>query len=653
MTALMARVLNAEPDWSALPATTPPVVRRLLRRCLEKQASLRLRDIADARCDLEDQVADPGEASATALPKVTSRERLLWGAALGLVLVATGAWVVFRPPPEPAMSEVRLEMSTPPAGLLDSVSLSLSPDGQRVVFAAALNGQSQLWVRSLDSVTPEPLRGTTGGQYPFWSADSRSIAFFADSSLKRLDIDTGTLKALARAQAGRGGTWNSDGVILFAPTASGAIFRIAATGGEPAAVTKLDLPRQTDHRSPSFLPDGRHFLYYARGTTEGRGVYLADLESEQTHYLADADAGGVYISNGYVLFVRLGSLIAQRLDVGSAALTGSPIVVADRVAAFGGVSLAGLSAAADGTFVYGNARPATRQLIRVDRAGREVEKIGAADDMDMTSPSLAPDGRRVAVSRFVDSNWDIWGLEIGSGALTRVTSDPAIDYAPIWSPDGRTLAFRSGRRGRINQLYTTPSDGGTGELLLETPLPKYPNDWSRDGRVLLYHSTGLRTANDIWALRLDGDRQPAVVVQSAADERDAQLSDDGKWIAYQSNDTGRYEIYVQRFDQPGGRVMVSNAGGAQVRWRRDGKELFYVALDGQLMAAPVRESDDERTLIPGAPVKLFASQLGGALQDVNRQQYIVEGNGQHFLVNRLITNSESTLITVVMNWQGQ
>ena len=453
------------------------------------------------------------------------------------------------------------------------------------------------------------------------------------------------MQALADAASPRGGAWNRDGIIVFAPTAAGPIYRISAAGGPATVLTQPQKPAQSDHRAPQFLPDGRHFLYYARGTAEGRGVYVGGLDGSHSPRLVDADAGAVYAASGHLLFVRQGTLFAVRFDVDHLTLVGNPFPVAQQVIVSGGTSLAALSASAAGPIIYRAGAIAQSQLAWIDRSGKSLEPVGDAGSL--ASPALSPDGRQVVIGRNVDSNWDLWLLDTARGVRTRLTSDPAIDLFGVWSPDGGRVAFSSTRKESIS-LYTKSLMGTGQEDALPNTVGAVLTDWSSDGRFLLYHKPGPASDLDLWALPLSADRAPLPVAQSRFNERDGQFSPDGKWIAYGSDESGRSEIYVQPFPGPGEKIQVSTAGGAQVRWRGDGKELFYVALDARLMAVPMQLPSTGQTLVAGRPASLFATHIGGAIQANITAQYAVARDGQRFLMN---TVSEDTPpISVILNW---
>jgi Tol biopolymer transport system component len=568
----------------------------------------------------------------------------------------------------PAPAEVRFELATPVTP--DPISIAISPDGQQIVFAAPSNGRQQLWLRSLNSTVSRPLAGTDGGINPFWSPDSRSIGFFADGKLKLIDIDGGLVRELARAPNPIGGAWNRDGTILFTPNYSGPIFRISAAGGDPAAATRIE-GQQSSHRFPLFLPDGRHFLYYVGGGAETRGVYVGQLDDAASRRVLDADAAAVYAPPGYLLFVRQGKLIAQKFDPAKLVLSGNPFPVADQLlAAVGPVNSVGLSASEVGSIVYrgGQEGGLKRQFVWFDRSGKETGKVGAADAGNPQDGSLSPDGRRIAVTRTVNGNTDIWMLDVARGALSqpsRFTFDMAIEVAPVWSHDGRSIVFSSDRKGVVDIYQKSVTGAGSEELVLATPQNKGVSDWSHDGRFVLYRSPGKTTGFDIWAVAMsganasqegrshqvtDGERKPVPVVQTNFDERDGQFSPDGKWIAYQSNESGRTEIWVQSFPGPGGKSQVSNNGGAQVRWRPDGKELFYIALDGQLMSVPIRLTDSQ-TVEAGTPVALFATHVGGAGQGPVPEYYSVSPDGKQFLMNTIVTEAGNSPLTVILNWK--
>jgi serine/threonine protein kinase/Tol biopolymer transport system component len=647
----LAAVLTRQPDWSLLPPGTPWRLRDLLAHCLERNPRRRLRDIGDACVQMEESLSAPGGALAAIPQPWWRRVALAVAAAIaGGAIVGTLVWVATRSI-APSAPELRLDITTPPTAdpESESVSIAISPDGRRVVFAATPEGRTQLWIRSLDDVAAQPLAGTDNATLPFWSPDSRSVGFFADEKLKRIDIAAGSVKTLADARDGRGGTWNRDGTILFAPNAVGPISRISAAGGKPAVLTHVETDAQTDHRSPQFLPDGRHFLYYARGTPEGRGVYVGQLDGTHSQRLLDADAAAVYASTGHILFVRQGALYAERFDLDRLALVGDSFQVAQQVIVSAGISIAALSASQAGPIIY-CAGPIAGQLVWTDRSGKVGESIGDAGGVYL-SPSLSPDERRVAVARNVSSNWDVWLIDTARGMNRRLTSHPAVDGLAVWSPDGSHIVFSSARRGsNMLDLYTMLVSGTGGEeLLLETPGGGASTDWSSDGRFLLYHCPRLTTRHDLWALPMDGNKKPFPVAQSTFNELNGQFSADGKWIAYQSDESGRSEIYVQPFPGPGDKTQVSTAGGGQVRWRADGKELFYIALDGHLMAVPIRLPSNGGTVDIGRPVRLFPTHIRYGVLTNYGAQYAVAPDGQRFLMNTV--TEETHTISVILNWK--
>ncbi|HET9386209.1 MAG TPA: protein kinase [Gemmatimonadales bacterium] len=643
---IVSEVLKSEPEWGRLPSDTPASIRRLLRRCLRKDPHERLQHIGDARIEIDDTLNDP-EAATPLVVRPSLREQIAW-AALALVTLSAVAAFVWLPRsalPGAASPEMRLELNTPPT--TDVTSLAISPDGQKIVFAGDGQGGPRLWARALGSISSQPLPGTERGQFPFWSPDSKAIGFFADGKLKRLDIDTSAVQSLTDAIAGRGGTWNADDVILFAPNATGRLWRVSASGGEPAQVTQGG-DRGND-RFPVFLPDGNHFIFYVQGAASG--VYLGDLAGSAPRRLVEADATAVFRGPSDLLFVRQRTLFAQTLDPARLALVGNPTPLAENVALAGSTGHSALSASAAGTIVFRTGSAGgRRQFVWLDRSGGEIGKVGERDSGGPTNPSMSPDGRRVAMLRTTNGNVDVWLLDIVRGVLSRFTSDAANDVNPAWSPDGAQIAFQSNRTG-VSDLYLKSASGAGGDqVLLSTPEDKAPSDWSRDGGFLLYRNTGPKTGYDLWALPMTGDRKQFSVVQTEFEERDGQFSPDGKWVAYQSNESGRFEIYVRPFPGPGGTWQVSTNGGAQVRWRPDGKEIFYVAtMDEKLMAVPIAFTGNQPEI--GKPTALFTTRLGGAVQGLFKQQYMVSADGRSFLVNAVADEAASP-ISLILNWKS-
>ena len=626
----IAAVLGREPDWSSLPPGAPASLRRLLRRCLEKDPKRRLRDLGDARLDLEEAttVTAPDQAAPRGSRR---RERLAWISALTLVTLAAVAFAAkaFRAPAGGA--EMRVDIATPPTR--DRVSVAISPDGSKIAFVADASGASQLWVRRLDSGAQDPQPGTSAASLPFWSADSRSIGFFADGKLKRLDIDSGAVTVLTNAPNGQGGAWSADGTILFAPVPASPLLRIAAGGGELATVTTVAAPKQVGHGFPHFLPDGRHFIFQVQGAPEVRGTYVGELGNTQTSRILDSEVPAVYASSGHLLFVGRGRLLAQSFDASRFSVSGDPFEIATGLAVH---QQAALSASASGPIVYRHGASGQR-LQWFDASGKELGLVGNRDIDVLTGPSSSRDGRRFALFWRDSGNVDVWLLDPERGGMTKFTDNPADDIFPVWSPDGVRIVFSSTRGGQSLDLYVKAVDGtGNEDLLFSNPQIKAASDWSPDGRFVLYSGADRQSDFDIWALPVDGERKPFAVVQSKSSDRLAQFSPDGQWIAYESNESSRYEIYLQPFTgnaSPGGKVPITTDGGAQARWRRDGKALFYIAIDGRLMEVPLRFGVDGRSVEPGVPIPRFDSRTpGGALQAFPRHQYASYPDGRFAVV---------------------
>jgi Tol biopolymer transport system component len=649
---ILAGVLKTDPDWSRLPAGTPDAIRRLLRRCLEKDDKRRLRDIADARLEIDEARGELAAPRPAATP-ARRTERLAWGSAvavLAVLVVAIGVWAIR---PAPARPEVRFDITTPPVSdPEDLASLAISPDGQTLAFVANSEGQPHLWVRPLNSIVSHPLAGTARSRLPFWSPDSRSVAFFADGQLKRIDLDGGLVRTInTQALYGFGGAWNRDGVILFVPNPASPIFRTSAAGGVPVSVTRLE-SSHAGHGLPSFLPDGRHFLYIVTGNAEARGVYVGQLDGSPPQRLIDADSVAVYAS-GHLLFDRQTTVFAQKFDVGRLEMEGSPFPVMEGV--LRGTYLSALSAAVGGIVaVHVVPAPIDRRFVWVDRSGMEMEAVGSFGS-NAAAITASPDVSHLAFFRRDAASSDIWLVETRRGVLSRFTTHPAEDIFPVWSRDGTRIVFSSNRDSNGGTaLYEKRTSGNDSEELVlpATPEETFASDTSPDGQFLLYQRRSRKTGWDIWALPLHGEKKPRPLIQTEFDESAGLLSPDGTWLAYVANSSGRHEVYVQPFPGPGPRQQVSTTGGAQLRWRPDGRELFYIALDGKLMATPMSVAGDGGSLTVGIPVALFPTHIGRVLSPGPNAEYVVSADGKRFLMNIVALDANATPIRVIVNWKA-
>ena len=627
----------------------PPAARRTIKLCLESDVRKRIRHIGDVRLALDGafESSTPTSVATPARGRWTSLTAYGVGA-LVLLALAVPALRHLREAPPP---ETRVDIVTPPTA--EPTSFALSPDGRQIAFTASGPSGPQLWLRSLASATAKPLAGTEGAVFPFWAPNNGSIGFFADGALKRLDLGGGAPRTLAPAENGAGGTWNTDDVIVFAPNVTSTLMQISANGGTATPVFALG-PGQFGHSTPHFLPDGRRLLYTANGSPEVSGIHIGALGSNVATRLAlSPDTDPLYLPNGWLLWVRAGALVSQRLDLARSALTGKQVTLADGVA-LDSRFRSGVSVSSTGLIAYRTGGGSRRQLTWFDRSGSVVGTLGDPDGFGLAHPRLTPDGRRAVITRTVDGNFDLWLLD--GGRTTRITFDPARDDFEQLSPDGTVVAFRSTRTGP-SDLYTKRL-GRTDpeELLLHSDELKVPASWSADGRFLMYVDFNQKTNADLWVLPMQGDHTPYVFLQTPFRETVGAFSPDGRWVAYHSNESGRPEVYVRPFFEPGQRDaatasdqwQISTDGGAFAAWRRDGQELYYLDPSGAMMAVSISVTGNK--LVPGSPQMLFRTRIYHGGRDLQQgKQYDVAADGR-FLINTELDDDAATPITLIQNW---
>ena len=678
----LADVLRAEIDFSKLPRGTPHPIRDLLQRCLDRNVKSRLRDIGEARVTIEKCLADPAPARGAIVSSAPSSRAwpAMMIAAVGvagvaLVAAATVSFVHFREQP-PVVEPVRFQI-LPPDGTAFANAGVVSPDGRFLVFdAPGPDGRVVLWIRSLDSLEVRPVPGTEGAAPgPFWSPDSRFLAFGVNGSpgrLRKVDVSGGSSQTICEYAGNyREGAWNAQGVIVFGEYAPGGsrgsgLWQVAESGGMPSQVTAVDPSRaEIQHAGPTFLPDGRRFLYHrASRVPDNVGIYLGSLdappnEQSVTRLLA-SDSDPIYVpapGMGSVLFLREGTLFVQPLD-GRGQLAGSVTPVGEDIGSLG--SHGWFSASATGTLVFRTGRYASamNELAWFDRQGKRIGQVGpVAARAGNIGVQISPDGKRVVVSRANSSNEVFqnraWIAEIDRGIFSRLNAADGTEASPAVTPNGR-VAFSSTLGGGVGDLYWMPVTGvGSPEpLLVKSPTVKHPNHVSPDGRFLIYDDHSLQARQDLWILPLEpvGDRKPIPFLVTQADETFGQFSPDGKWVAYSSDESGRREVYVQGFAPDRvpaaavGKWQISTAGGDKPRWRRDGTELYYIAPDRKMMAVPVKTG---ATFEPGVAVPLFDTNVSGFFP------YDVGIDGR-FLLNSISEAGPSSAspLTIVLNWQA-
>jgi eukaryotic-like serine/threonine-protein kinase len=666
---LIGAILHTDPPAiSQVQPMSPPALDRVVRSCLAKDPEDRWQSAHDVAGELK-WVAEGSQAGVPVpvTARRRNRERLAWGMMIVALLVALGAAAAairYGHRAAALSRPMRSSIVLPEKIALRGVALS--PDGHRLAFVARdASGNNLLWVRPLDSLSSRPLPHTENSSFPFWSPDSRFIGFFADGKLKKIDASGGPPQTLCDAAAGRGGTWNREGVILFAPSAANLLYRVSAGGGgAPTPATQLDPARGEDgHRWPFFLPDGRHFVYsvtsFSSPHKERVGIYAGSLDSKEEKFLLRANSRVAYApsfaraSEGYLLFFRDGSLLAQPFDAAGLRIRGDPTPVAEQIQYFPQTYEVLFSASENGLLLYQpRSASAESRLVWFDRTGKEIGFLGASGDR--ANPRISPDGKRVALD-VTDSktvNTDVWLYESSRGTATRFTFDPGEDTGPIWSPDASRIVFSSSTVGTRIGLYMRDSSGaGSQELLLKSADPKSPADWSLDGRFILYRDFDTKTNEfSLKVLPVTGDRKPMLVVNTKGEKTAGQFSPDGRWVAHSSNESGRREVVVAPFPGPGGRWQVSTAGGSEPRWRRDGRELFYLAPDGKLMAVEVKQGP---TFEVGEAIPLFQTRAREHISFTDLFSYDVSADGQRFLINTDVGEATSSPLTVVLNWTAE
>jgi serine/threonine protein kinase len=650
---LIAAIVHVDPPpASALQPGLPAALDRTIKKCLAKDPDERWQSAKDLLDELHWIAGEHAPAASSTIAVAPRKKNRTWvwaaSSAILLVITATLAFVHFSEAPSDLA--VASFVIPPPEKVSFSTATTfqtISPDGRRLVFGGfaenATRGPQGLWVRRLESLEAQPLPGTEGAGFPFWSPDSRFVGFFAQGKLKRVEASGGPAQILCDAANG-GGSWNSQGDIVFASGFGGPILRVAASGGMPTPVTTLDQAQQeTGHGWPYFLPDGRHFLYLAlSGQRERWSVKVGSLDSMESTHVLNADSAPAYSSSGYLLFVRQDTLMAQPFDPETLALSGEPSPVMERVSSALGNGGTSFSISENGILTNRPGLNARTQLMWYDRQGKSIGAVGPVSTY--SNPVISPDLRRIAVDRAEGPGVprDIWIFD-SRGVASRFTFDAAADSDPLWSPDGRVLVFSSSRGGGGVDLYQKDSSGtGKEELLFKSNESKYATSWSTDGTQLMFQSQAPKPA-DLWVLPQSGDRKPFLFLQSEFRESRGQFSPDGRWVAYDSNESGRDEIYVQPLPPSGGKWQVSTSGGLQPKWRRDGKELFYTTADGKFMAVPIKTTPSFEA---GLPALLFEARLAA---NFPRNNYDVTGDGQRFLVVALADQAGAP-ITVTLNW---
>jgi Tol biopolymer transport system component len=651
--AVVAAIMHRTPPPVLTAAPGPSALDHAISVCLAKNPDDRWQDAGDLMRELA-WIAAGGSAAAVPM-KPTPDRRGLAAIAAALVAAAIVAAALYARPEAPPALPYRTSILLPEGlqfplpGALGGVGrFAISPDGRRLAFVATdPKGERRLWLRPLDSLTAQPLAGTERASSPFWSPDSLRIAFVADGQLKTIDPAGGAPMIVAMPAYNTTGAWSRDNTILYTPTAGSPLHRVPASGGPSLQVTTLNREDgEVLHRNPVLLADGRYVLFTSVGPREGgvtgaRAIHAGRIDGSEPPRVVIASPTTARYAQGQIIFLRDNALVAQPLDLASLTLAGEPRVIADQVELIGPASAA-FSVSDTGVLAYQPASGRGSRLTWVDRDGREVDNV--SDPAEYGDLELSPDGGRAAVSVLdPDRNTrDLWVVDLTRGVRTRLTSDPADDVAPVWSPDGTEIIFASNRAGHFDLYRKAASGIGEDRMLFRDGAEKYPTSWSADGSAVLYwqleaDGTSLRT------LPPSGAGQPRVFLDGPVSQ--GRLSPDGRWVVYDSTQSGQSEVYVVSFPEPSRRWRVSTDGGRLSRWRADGREILYAARDNRVMAAPVSATAAGLTI--GSVQPLFEARPVGP-----RAFFAPSLDGSRFLLNTLRAGTPSVSIAVLQNWMN-
>ncbi len=656
-TSLIASIVSAQPPpISSVAPMSPPALDHVVRRCLEKDPEDRWQSAHDIAAELQ-WIAEGGSQAGVAAPvalRRKSREKLAWALAAVLGLAALGLGIAVASRPAPAARVFRATLNPPAAQSLvpfDELGLTLSPDGKTLAFVTtAADGSRQIWLRGLGEMTARSVPETQGASYSFWSPDGGSLGFFADGKLKTIALRGGSPRVLADAPSGRGGSWGTDGSILFAPNISSPIHRVPSSGGKPEPVTHYDPKTETTHRWPMFLPDGRHFLYISRvrtkGSTELGNLMLGTIGSLDARLLIEDATNALYVEPGYLIFGRTANLYAWRFDAKSLKLSGQAApIVPDKMSFWEPKNFIPFTASNDGTLIYLPEATRPSELRWYDPQGRMLAALGSPGYLNFAS--VSPDGRKVAYVRGEAPNSlnDIWIRDLDFNRAYRLTQQSGLYAFPMWSPDSGRLAFLMQPKG-VPDLYVMALNAGA-EIrpIYASNTWKTLGCWTPDGKGILVASQDPETNEDIILVPVEGGGEAKTIVHTPFAETEPQVSPDGSRMAFISDQSGRPEVYLRNLQGEPGQWQISTEGGRNPRWRADGKELTYASGDGWLMRVTIQPGVDPH---PGNPARIFQlpeipDSIAPILEDMTR-------DGQRFLLNVPTTSRTSIAFHAILNW---
>ena len=653
---IVAAILTAEPAPIAGQEPGLADIDWVIRRCLKKAPDERWQSMADVEAVLKriattssrPRLSDAHTAVSFG-PRFVSAAIVVAVAVGGLALLASrGSTPAAAPPRTVALSVPPPPGSrfTPTESSVQSPQLAVSPDGRYLAFVATgVDGVSQIWLRPLDVSVARPLPGTVDATYPFWSPSSRALGFFSHGQVKRIDIDGGPARSLGPARAGNGGAWSTDDTILFSPEPNSGIHRLSADGSVRQQTVMSTSRREISHRWPQFLPDHRHFIYFAKSADDTQsGIRLASLDATGDAVVVATNFGATYLSTGHLLYVSEQALLAASFDVAHARLMDDPVTIVDRIATSSNFYGA-FAASNNGVLAYATT-VSPGELAWIGRDGR---RLGvAAGPGQYVDFQLSPDSRYVAVAEVEPRSGrsDLRLVNLLRGGNMRLTTSPATDASPVWSPDSTRLVFRSNRERQHDLYVQQAAGGGADEVFVKSPVAKYPTDWSPDGAFVVFHAFDARTHYDVWAAAVDHATPSRPLLQTEFDEVQGQISPSGRWLAYTSNQSSRFEVYVQPVLADGRKWQVSIAGGSDPKWRADEKELFFLGNDGRMMSVRLAGGT---SFDPEVPRPLFQFR-DIALISPYLSAYDVQRDGERFLVRASTEDLQTHPLNVFVHW---